>query len=116
MRDGLARSNVIGIDVDILDGHCYGTGKARANNVGVYTLRIGRFPKRALYYRADKPFNGRKLHPLEVYGLGSQMVIAGVHPVTRNAYEWPNESLVELDVSRLPVITEAQAMAVVGGV
>jgi hypothetical protein len=51
------------------------------------------------------------MHPLEVIGLGGQMVIYATHESTGKPYQWPDESLVELDISQLPVITEKQAMA-----
>lgn len=110
---GLACGNVIGIDIDVLDAAVAMELETLARKMlgDSPALRIGRFPKRALFYRAATPFPGRKMHPLEVYGLNSQMVIAGIHPVTGEPYTWPNESLVELDISQLPVVTETQTMA-----
>ena len=34
-----------------------------------------------------------------------------MHPDTGRPYEWPEESLAEIDIGRLPAITEAQARA-----
>lgn len=125
---GLAMGNVIGIDIDIIDDPNKegfprvpeGDDKRLAIELEAMArrmlgdtpaMRIGRQPKRALYYRADKPFKGRKKHPLEIYGLGSQMVVYGIHPDTQRPYEWPDDELAAIDIERLPVITEAQAMA-----
>ena len=68
-------------------------------------LRIGRAPKRLLVYRAATPFAGRKRHPLELLARGQQFVAYAVHPDTGRPYEWPEDSLVELPLSRLPVWT-----------
>lgn len=74
-------------------------------------IRIGQQPKRALFYRAEVPFQGKKMHPLEVYARGSQMLIHAIHPGTQRPYVWPESSLLDLDISQLSAITEAQAMA-----
>jgi Bifunctional DNA primase/polymerase, N-terminal/Primase C terminal 2 (PriCT-2)/Protein of unknown function (DUF3987) len=109
---GLACGTVIGIDIDVMDETvAFGLERLAREMLGdTPAMRIGKAPKRALYYRAEEPFNGRKMHPIEVYGLGSQMVIHAIHPDTGKPYAWPGESLAEIDISRLPQITEAQAM------
>ena len=62
-------------------------------------LRIGRAPKRLLVYRTMEPFKGIKRHPLEVLCLGQQFVAYAVHPVTNRPYEWPEDSLADLDLT-----------------
>ncbi|MBY0361944.1 MAG: PriCT-2 domain-containing protein, partial [Phreatobacter sp.] len=74
-------------------------------------LRIGRAPKRLLVYRAATPFAGRKRHPLELLARGQQFVAYAVHPDTGRPYEWPEDSLVEMPLSRLPVVDEASCAA-----
>lgn len=109
---GLACGSVIGVDLDVMDAEvAIGLERLAREMLGdTPALRIGRAPKRALFYRADIPFRGRKMHPLEIYGIGSQMVIHGVHPDTSNPYDWPGEALTEIDISQLPEITETQAI------
>jgi hypothetical protein len=124
---GLACGKIIGIDIDVYDnpnkaGYPIGNpGEDAEVALGLERLaremlgdtpamRIGKAPKRALYYRSATPFPGKKMHPIEVYGLGQQMVIYAMHPDTGRPYEWPEESLADIDISRLPEITEAQAM------
>lgn len=110
---GLATGEVIGVDIDILtDATLAFELESLARNMlgNTPAYRIGRAPKRALFYRSDKPFRGRKKHPLEIYGLGAQMVVYGIHPDTQQPYTWPDEGLTEIDISRLPVITEDMAM------
>ena len=74
-------------------------------------LRIGRAPKRLLVYRTEAPFKGFKLSPIEILCDGQQFVAFHIHPDTGRPYEWPEESLAEIDIGRLPAITEAQARA-----
>lgn len=109
---GLACGAVVGIDIDILDAEISFTLErlARAILGDTPAMRIGRAPKRALFYRAKVPFVGKHPHPLEVIGLNGQMVIYGTHEITKEPYIWPGESLTEIDISKLPEITEAQAM------
>ena len=125
---GLACGVTVGIDIDVWDdpNHPdYPRGRpgedaeisiklealAREMLGDTPAHRIGQSPKRALFYRATEPFSGRKRHPLEVYGRGAQLVIHGIHPGTQRPYDWPEESLIDVDISRLPEITEAQALA-----
>ena len=66
--------------------------------IGPSPVRTGRPPKRALIYRADKPFkkistpiftspDGRA-HKVEVLGWGQQIVVHGIHPDTGKPYTW----------------------------
>jgi Primase C terminal 2 (PriCT-2)/Bifunctional DNA primase/polymerase, N-terminal len=120
---GLACGNVIGIDIDVIDKEhvlepgadaeaCALIEKLARDMLGdTPAKRIGMAPKRMLVYRSTEPFNGFKRHPLEVLGVGSQFVGYAIHKDTGRPYEWPDESLAELDISRLPAINEAQARA-----
>lgn len=109
---GLACGNVVGIDIDVMDSTvAHDLERFARDTLGETTARrVGKAPKRTLYYRAATPFQGRKLHPLEVLARGNQSVIYGIHPDTGNPYEWTDETLLELDISSLPEITEQQAL------
>ena len=108
---GIAAGRVIGIDIDVLDAgvsaQIEGLAKRRLGDTPA--VRIGRAPKRLLVYRAAQPFAGFKYPPIEVLGQGQQFIAYGIHPDTGQAYDWPVESLVDLNVSDLPAVTEAQA-------
>lgn len=108
---GIAAGRVIGIDIDVLDAgvsaQIEGLAKRRLGDTPA--VRIGRAPKRLLVYRAAQPFAGFKYPPIEVLGQGQQFIAYGIHPDTGQAYDWPVESLADLNVSDLPAITEAQA-------
>jgi len=108
---GIAAGCVIGIDIDVLDAGVSAQieGLAKRFLGDTPAVRIGRAPKRLLVYRAAQPFAGFKYPPIEVLGLGQQFIAYGIHPDTGQAYDWPVESLVDLNVSDLPAITEAQA-------
>ncbi|MCX7180275.1 MAG: PriCT-2 domain-containing protein [Proteobacteria bacterium] len=109
---GIAAGRVIGIDIDILAdpelaARIEGLAKEMLGNTPA--VRIGRAPKRLLVYRAAQPFKGFKVPPIEVLGLGQQFIAYGIHPDTRQPYDWPVETLAEIAAADLPMITEAQA-------
>ncbi|RYU55933.1 bifunctional DNA primase/polymerase, partial [Methylolobus aquaticus] len=109
---GIAAGKVIGIDIDLLASEDVARSieaLAREQLGNTPAVRIGRAPKRLLVYRADEPFAGFKLPPIEVLGRGQQFVAYGIHPDTGEPYTWPVDSLADLDLEDLPVITEAKA-------
>ena len=63
---------------------------------GYVLVRIGRAPKRAFLFRTIEPFskivinfvarNGGEPEKLEFLGDGQQVVVAGIHPDTRQPY------------------------------
>lgn len=110
---GIATGAVVGIDIDILEGAlAIQLAELATSMLGdTPCLRIGRAPKRLLVYRAETPFAGRKRHPLELLARGQQFVAYAIHPDTGRPYEWPDESLVEMPLSRLPVVDEAGCTA-----
>ena len=111
---GIAAGRVIGIDIDVqssdtlahdieaLAMECLGKTPA---------IRIGKAPKRLLVYRAAEPFRGFKYPPIEVLGLHQQFVGFAIHPETGQPYDWPVDSLADIDLEELPAITEVQARA-----
>ncbi|HRW60552.1 MAG TPA: DUF3987 domain-containing protein [Defluviicoccus sp.] len=110
---GIAGGVVAAVDIDIADGEVAVRIEtlARERLGGTPALRIGRAPKRLLVYRTDEPFKGFKLMPIEVLCEGQQFVAYHIHPDTGRAYEWPEESLADIDIGRLPAISQAQARA-----
>ena len=108
---GIAAGRVIGIDLDVLEPQVCAQIEGLAKRLlgDTPAVRIGRAPKRLLVYRAVQPFAGFKYPPIEVLGQGQQFIAYGIHPDTGLAYDWPVESLADLNVNDLPAITEAQA-------
>jgi hypothetical protein len=110
---GIACGTVAAVDIDVADADVAVRIEtlARERLGETPALRIGRAPKRLLVYRMDAPFKGFKLMPIEVLCEGQQFVAYHIHPDTSRPYEWPEESLADIDIGRLPVISEAQARA-----
>mgnify|MGYP003602701482 CR=1 FL=1 len=111
---GIVGGAVAAVDIDIADDAELALRieqLARERLGDTPALRIGRAPKRLLVYRTIEPFKGIKRHPLEVLCLGQQFVAYAVHPTTNRPYDWPEESLADLDLARLSAITEEQARA-----
>ncbi|MFZ1413259.1 MAG: DUF3987 domain-containing protein [Defluviicoccus sp.] len=110
---GIAGGAVAAVDIDVADGEVAVRIEtlARQRLGETPALRIGRAPKRLLVYRTDAPFKGFKLMPIEVLCEGQQFVAYHIHPDTGRAYEWPEESLADIDIGRLPAISQAQARA-----
>ena len=111
---GIVGGAVAAVDIDIADDAelAHGIERLARERLGdTPALRIGRPPKRLLVYRTIAPFKGIKRHPLEVLCLGQQFVAYAIHPATGRPYDWPEESLADLDLQSLPAIDEAQARA-----
>jgi hypothetical protein len=79
---------------------------------GELPCRVGRWPRLALFARSDDP-NRQTLRKkfqrggVEILGRGAHVVVDGTHPDTGKPYYWPSESLWEIQVERLPVLTAA---------
>ena len=111
---GIVGGAVAAVDIDIADDAELALRieqLARDRLGDTPALRIGRAPKRLLVYRTVVPFKGIKRHPLEVLCLGQQFVAYAVHPLTGRPYDWPEESLADLDLGHLPAIDEEKARA-----
>jgi len=110
---GIACGTIVAVDIDIEDPELALDLErlCRAQLGDTPALRIGRAPKRLLAYRAAAPFAGIRRSPLEVLGLGQQFVAHAIHPDTGQSYEWPEESLADLDIGDLPAVDEAAVRA-----
>jgi hypothetical protein len=106
---GIVGGNVAAVDIDIADDAelAHRIERLARERLGdTPALRIGRPPKRLLVYRAAATFKGIRRHPLEVLCLGQQFVAYAIHPATGRSYEWPDESLTDIDCESLPTIDE----------
>jgi hypothetical protein len=85
-------------------------------------VRVGKFPKRLLIFRTDKPYkklqstfmkDGVK-HKLEILGDGQQFVAYGEHPDTHKDYEWTSfDQPLDTEVADLPLLTWEKAVEVI---
>lgn len=111
---GIVCGNVVAIDIDILDPYLAVEAEVIARKIFGDTplLRIGKFPKRLLVYRAGEPIIGSKRHDINVEVLalnkdqkgGQQFVAFGIHPATMEPYQWPIESPLDVHVDDLPLV------------
>jgi len=111
---GVVGGNVAAVDIDIKDDPDLALRieeLARVRLGDTPAVRIGKAPKRMLIYRTTMPFKGVKRHPLEILCLGQQFVAYAQHPETGRPYEWPEETLADLDIEKLPAIDETAARA-----
>src|SRR5690606_17571233 len=110
---GVACGPVVAVDIDIAEAELALELErlARARLGDTPALRIGRAPKRLLVHRATAPFAGIRRAPIEVLGLGQQFVAHAIHPDTGRPYEWPEETLGDLDIGDLPAVDEAMVRA-----
>ncbi|MFC3162854.1 bifunctional DNA primase/polymerase [Ciceribacter thiooxidans] len=68
-------------------------------------MRVGRWPRRMFFYRADDPVITLKIGPVEILGSGHAAVVCGTHPTTLQPYYWPLESLLDVDADAVPVVS-----------
>ena len=110
---GVVCGAVVALDIDIPQAElAHAIERLARERLGdTPALRIGRAPKRLMVYRAPEPFRGIRRAPLEVLGLGQQFVAHAIHPDTGRPYDWPDETLGEIDIDSLPAIDATQAAA-----
>jgi hypothetical protein len=93
--------------------------RERWGDAGFFPVRIGRPPKRCLFFRCDAPFpkltrllvapDGTK-HKLEILCDGQQVVVDGIHPDTRKPYAWHGGELGKIKRADLARMSEAEAL------
>ena len=121
---GINTRHTPAVDIDVLD-----TATAEAmeqwliDEFGDTGVRIGRFPKRLLVYRTDKPFkklqatyldDSGQHQKLEILGEGQQFVAYGVHPDTQKDYEWTSfDQPLDTEVDDLPLLTYEHAVQII---
>ncbi|MDA8732750.1 phage/plasmid primase, P4 family [Luminiphilus sp.] len=116
---GLVLGDVIAIDIDCLDESiAYQVQQLCIERLGATPIRVGRAPKRMLFYRSKgrrikkktTPSSKRNGHKQQVEFLanGSQCVVYGTHPETQLAYEWVELSLLDIPIESLNPVDEDQ--------
>jgi hypothetical protein len=125
---GVLTFNMPVVDIDILheeaahavEDHV----RERFEERGYILVRIGKPPKRAIPFRAAMgPFktfkisviapDGSEGEKIELLANGAQLVVAGVHPETGQAYRWFGGELDQIPREELPDIREDEAHALV---
>jgi hypothetical protein len=81
---------------------------ARSTLGDTQVMRIGKYPKKMLFYRNSNPIKKMRLGPIEILGSGQQAAAHGIHPDTRAPYTWPHKKLYEVRFKDLIEVTESQ--------
>jgi hypothetical protein len=121
---GILTARTPAFDIDILDPQGADAVEAlvreRFEERGDILVRFGKLPKRAILFRTDQPFkkiavnfiahDGSSDQKLEFLGDGQQLVVHGVHPITKQPYYWRGEREPgQIPYEELPYITAEQA-------
>ena len=118
------RTAALDVDIDDADAVQIVLSLARKEFCGVFLERYGRPPKCAVPMQVPTPLKKaiRKLtasdgrvHKIEFLCDGQQFVVSGTHPDTGQAYRWKDFDLTKIDVSHLPIATEAKVSAFLDG-
>jgi AAA domain/Bifunctional DNA primase/polymerase, N-terminal len=129
VNTGILTKYTPALDIDILHPEAAEAAEAlvteRFEERGHVLTRTGQAPKRAIFFRTDKPF--RKINrslvapdgseqKIELLADGQQVVVAGIHPNTHKAYTWHGGELGQITAEELPDISEAEAKQLVDDV
>jgi hypothetical protein len=124
------------LDADILDAAAASYAAAlvreRYEDAGYVLARTGKPPKFAIPFRTEEPFKkivvnliapgGSEGEKIEFLADGEQVVVAGIHPETKQPYRWSNGGLEQdggleqVKLADLPYIREAEARALIDGI
>ena len=117
---GIVLGQVCAVDIDVLDEKTARTIKALIiSRLGDAPCRVGKPPKSALFFCVEGPaFSklatqtyeiGNQKAQVEFLCSGQQAVVFGKHPDTAKPYFWENQSILNVDISRLPKISQPEA-------
>ena len=122
---GLRCGRLVGVDIDVSDPTLAETIEALATAIiGPTPLkRVGRAPRLLLAYRQDQPLpktetpelvmpDGEKAQ-VEVLRDGQQFVTAGIHPTTRQPYQWQGARPEDTPLSAVPLADPGRVAAFV---
>jgi len=122
-NSGILTQKAPALDIDILLPEAADAIETLARKTfsgGRTLVRIGQAPKRAILLRTDKPFDKLKAkfvapdhskHHIEILGDGQQLVVDGIHPITKQAYVWRGGRPGQVKRAELPPIDEDGARA-----
>jgi len=127
VNTGVLTRNVPALDLDILNEEaaraCEDLVRERYEDAGYILVRIGLPPKRAIPFRSEEPFdkivvsliapNGSEGQKIEFLGNGQQVVVAGIHPETKQPYRWHGGEPSAVKRDDLPYTREAEAQKLV---
>ena len=121
INTGILTRTTPAVDIDVLDPAVADELQNLSEQmIGISPVRIGQAPKRALLYCTETPFDklatpiyispDGRAHKVEVLGSGQQIVVNGIHPITRTPYTWQNgEPGLKLKRGALPSVNFEKA-------
>jgi hypothetical protein len=112
-------------DIDLLDPEAAEAverlARERFEESGVFPVRFGNLPKRAILFRCDEPFekiavelvgpSGTDGEKLEFLANGQQLVVDGIHPDTLRPYSWQGGRPGDIRRADLALTDREQAQA-----
>jgi putative DNA primase/helicase len=119
---GFLCGEIVGVDIDVLNHELSAKLESRAVELFGHSAlrRIGRAPKVLLAYRVETPHDklttpvlifgndvkDKNAHAkVEVLANGQQFVAFGIHPDTRQLYQWPDKSPLDVPATDVPLVT-----------
>lgn len=106
---GVRTGRAVAVDIDVEESDiAHAAGQLVQHRLGQTLLRVGRWPKRLFVYRAETPFRGFGIYKCDLLALGQQFVAFGIHPDIGSPYSWPEESVLDVPLEDLPLVTEQQ--------
>jgi hypothetical protein len=120
---GILTAGTPAIDLDIYDEALASAMEDWCiKRFGDTCVRVGRAPKRLLLYITDQPFTklaatfldtAQRKHKVEILGDGQQFVAYGIHPDTKQPFNWTSlDEPLTLDTMELPVLDHDRALEV----
>ena len=111
-------SNIVALDIDVYDeAIAKQLCEMVVNELGFAPQRVGQPPKTLFVFRCSEPMGKIKTAvfninnadcAVEVLGEGQQFVASGIHPDTRKKYLWADDTLMDITVDQLTVVTPDQ--------
>ena len=119
LNTGLRTKWTPALDADIMDPEAAAAVGATAiewfEGRGKIPIRFGQSPKRALFFRTAAPFKkmaqyfrapSGKTHKIEILGDGQQIIVAGIHPDTKEPYTFHGDPIWNVEREDLVEVTE----------
>jgi bifunctional DNA primase/polymerase-like protein len=126
VNTGVLTRSIPTLDLDILNEEaaraCEDLVRERHEEAGYVLVRIGLPPKRAIPFRTEEPFDkivvnlvapSASAEKIEFLGDGQQVVVAGIHPETKQPYRWHGGEPGKIAREELPYVRQADAQALV---
>jgi hypothetical protein len=101
---------LVGVDIDVLEEDLSDQIEQLAYEYlgKSEVMRVGKWPKKMLFYKNASPAKKMRVGPVEILGHGQQAVAYGIHPDTRQPYHWPKKGIHEISFDDLIEVDKAQ--------